>query len=454
MNRPNDTLNDPSAIVINRIELEKFDGSKKIDIKPLTISIRLSSSLTYPTIYAYLLIGDTNNLLDNEDFALVGEEFITIDIKQPVQSPELPAREFSYKFVVNKIDTEVPSEDSFGSLYKIELISVDKLINSGAIRSKGYSNTHTNIVKSIIENELKSDVPIVNFEDTNGTTQYAFVESKPFEKIMTVASQAYNNREFLTSTFCFYENFEGYNFESFENIIQRNLEITPRKFSYTMTTSADRDGHKSIVSYVRPYRFHTSTRIAQGYYSTKVISYNLLEKRAEIQQITLPDELKKVESRLNSIDPRSSQAFIDRIKDMGSSTYLIPYAPPYAYPNPERVDYTNSSLLYASPFSILLGENTLHVKVYGALDIDSGKIIELEFPDNKNTADSTKSIDKDLSGKYIVTDTTHDIDLSGRGKIEFFTNITCVKESSLRRINYYDKQLTTDSINIRALQEQ
>lgn len=453
MSNPADTLNDPSAIVINSIGLEKFDGSKKVDIKPITISLRLTSSLTYPTIYAYLLIGDSNNLLDNEDFAIVGEEFVTIDVKQPPQSPEIPVKEFKYKFVVNKVDTEVLSQDTFGSLYKLELISVDKFINSGAIRSKGYANTHTNIVKSILQNELKSDVTIANFEETTGITQYAFVESKPFEKIMTVTSQAYNNREFLTSTFCFYENFEGYNFESFENIIQRNLEVTPRKFSYRMATSADREGYKSIVSYVRPYRFHTSVRISQGYYSTKVISYNLFEKRAETRVITLPEELKNVENRLNSIDQRNSQAFIDRVKELGSSTYLIPYTPPHAYPNTERVDYTNSSLLYASPFSILLRENTILATVYGAMDIDVGKVVELEFPDNKNTADDTKGVDKDLSGKYIVTEITHDIDLAGRGKIEFFTNLTCVKESSLRRINYYDKQLTTDSLKIRALQE-
>jgi len=452
MNNIPDTLNDPSAIVINSIELEKFDGSKKLNITPLIISLRLTSSLTYPTIYAYLLIGDTNNLLDNEDFAIVGEEFITIDIKQPAQSEDLPIKEFKYKFVINKVDTEVPSQDTFGSLYKLQLISIDKFINAGAIRSKGYSNTHTNIVKSIIENELKSDIPLVNFEETGGPTQYAFVESKPFEKVMMVTSQAYNSREFLTSTFCFYENFEGYNFESIENIIQRNLDTTPRKFSYRMTTSTDREGYKSIISYVRPYRFNTSVRISQGFYSTKVISYNLFEKRAETRIITLPDEIKNVEQKLNTLDMRSSQVLIDRLKNLGSSTYLIPYAPPYAYTN-ERVDYTNNSLLYASPFSILMRENTLLTKIYGALDVDVGKIVEFEFPNNKDTSDSTKGIDKDLSGKYIITDVTHEIDLAGRGKIEFFTNLTCVKESTLRKINYYDKQLTTDNINIRALQE-
>lgn len=454
MSNINDTLNDPSAIVINKIEVERFDGSKKIDISTLVISLRLACSISSPTIYANMLIGDTNNLLDNEDFSFIGEEFITVDLKQPTISPELPSKELTYKFIVNKIDTEIPSGDTFGSVFKLELITVDRFINSGAMRSKGYANTNTNIVKNILENELKSEIPLVNFEDTNGTTQYAFVESKPFEKINIVTNQTYNNREFLTSSFVFYENFEGYNFESFENIIQRALETEPRKLSHRMLTSSDREGYKSIISYVKPVRFQTNLRLSHGFYSTRVISYNLFEKRAEERTIELPNELKNIESKLNGTDTRSSQAFIDKVKELGSLTYIIPYAPPHAYPNPERVDNTNSTLLYSRPFSVLLKENTIVVKIYGAFDLDIAKAVELEFPTNIDTNDTSKGADKDISGKYIITDLVHEINLSGRGKLEFFTSLTCVKESSLRRINYYDKQLKSDSINIKALQEQ
>jgi hypothetical protein len=448
----NDILNDPSAVIINKIEVEKFDGSKKLDIKALLVSLNLNSSMTFPSVFAYMLIGDTNNILDNEDFSFVGEEFVTVYIKQPALSETLPSKELTYKFVVNKIDTEIPSEDTGGSLFKLELISVDAFINAGAMKSRGYSNTSTNIVKTILENELKTEIPLVHFEDTVGTTQYAFVESKPFEKIVMVTAQAYNNREYVTSTFSFYENFEGYNFESFENMIQRGIETPPRKLTYKMTVSNDREGYNSIIAYSNPLRFHTSLKMSHGYYSTRVISYNLFEKRAEEEAIILPEKLKEATNRLNNVDVRNSDTFIDKIKELGSLTYLIPYAPPQAYNNPERIDNANKAFLYSSPFAALMRENTIMFKSYGALDLDVGKAVELEFPDTLSTANDNKSSDKDLSGKYIITDISHDISLSGRSKFEFYTNYVCVKESSLRRATFYNKQVTTDNINIKALQ--
>jgi len=450
----NVTLNNPKAVTIDKIELEKFDSSKKIEVKLLTASLMLSSSIHFPTIFGRMVIGDTNNLLDNETFSFTGEEFVNITIKQPAQSNTIALSDFSYKFVVNKVDTELQSEDASGSVYRIELVSVDFFINSGAMKSKGYSNTNTNIVKNILENELKTEIPLVNFEETVGPTQYAFVESKPFEKINMVTNQTFSTRDSITSTFLFYENFKGYNFESYENIIQRNLEskTTPRKFSYKMTVSNDREAYNSILSYLKPYRFNMHSRLAHGFYSTKVISYNLFEKRAEERTITLPNEIKENRNKLNpNQDSRSTNAFVDKVKELGSLTYLIPYSPPSAYRGPERVDNTNSALLYSSPFSILLDENTIAVRVNGILDQNVGDLIELEFPDSLATTNVLKNIDRDISGRYIISELTHEIQNTG-GAFEIESNVTCIKESTLRKTTYYNSQSTINTIKIKALE--
>jgi hypothetical protein len=449
----NITLNNPKAVIVEKVELEKFDGSKKLEIKLLTASLMISSSIHFPTIFGRVIIGDSNNLLDNEAFAFTGEEFVNVTIKQPPQSNTVPQSDFSYKFVVNKVDTELQSEDTSGTVYRVELVSVDFFINSGAMKSRGYSNTNTNIVKSILENELKTETAVNNFEETLGTTQYAFVESKPFEKINMLTNQTFSNRDSITSTFLFYESFKGYNFESYENIVQRNLEseTTPRKFSYKMSTSNDRQGYDSILSYFKPYRFNMHVRLAHGFYSTKVISYNLYEKRAEERTITLPNELKNVQNKLNSShDLRSTDSFIEKVKDIGSLTYLIPYAPPNAYA-PERVDNTNSSLLYSSPFSILLDESTISVRLNGILDQDISNLVELEFPDSLATTNTLKGIEKNLSGRYIISELTHEIQNTG-GAFEIESSVTCIKESTLRRVTFYNSQLTTENINIKALQ--
>jgi hypothetical protein len=447
-------LDNPRRIILDKIEAEKFDGSKKLDIRPLMISGALSASLFHPTIFSRIMIGDTHNLLDGRDFAFTGEEFITLSLKQQATSNTNPESTFSYKFIVNNVSVENLVEDSSGSAYVLELVSVDSFINSGMMKSRGYSNTSTNMVKSILENELKTSIPILNFEDTVGITQYGFTEIKPFEKINFITSQAYNNREFITSTFSFYENFKGYNFESFENIIQRNLEAntTPLTYSYKTTPLSDREAYNTILSYTVPYRFDAKSRLSYGFFSSKVISYNLFEKRPETQTISLPEKLKDNTTKLNdNTDTRSTTIFAEKAKDIGSLTYLIPYAPPQAYNSPERVDNTNNSLLYAGPFSVLLSENTVMIRINGNLKLDVSDIINLQFPDNLPVTNPTKNIDRDLSGNYIIAEISHDIINTG-ANYEFETNITCIKESSLRNVNFYDSQLTTDNVNIRALQ--
>lgn len=453
MNNDVRAVNDPSAIIVDKIELERFDGTRKIDIKPLIVSMTLADDITSPSVYGYLVIADSNDILGKNANALIGEEFVHVYLTQPAQSTQLPEKKLEYKFIVNTVDTEALTEQSSGSVFRIELRSVDNLINAGAMRSKSYANTSTNIVKTILEKELQTERPIVNFEDTTGETSYAFTETKPFEKIAIVAAQAYNNREFVTSTFTFYENFEGYNFESIENIIQRNIETTPVKYEYKSDVSSDRDGKTSIISYIKPHRFNAALKLSYGYANTCVVSYNLVEKKPEIRNITLAKELaNSTAPRLNSIDLRGSNTFIDKVRALGNLTYLIPYAPPNAY-IPERVDNTNVSLLYSSPFTVILEESTILVRVYGTLHHDIGKLVELAFPDNMPITESqAKRIDEDLSGKYIISAVSHEIQNTG-GKFEFFTNMTCVKESSLRRADYYDRLYTnSNQISIPVLQ--
>jgi len=136
-----------------------------------------------------------------------------------------------------------------------------------------------------------------------------------------------------------------------------------------------------------------------------------LRKELKKKQSFYLKNFKEATNRLNNVDVRNSDTFIDKIKELGSLTYLIPYAPPQAYNNPERIDNANKAFLYSSPFAALMRENTIMFKSYGALDLDVGKAVELEFPDTLSTANDNKSSDKDLSGKYIITDISHDYKL-------------------------------------------
>ncbi len=449
--------NDPSSIIIDKIELERFDGTRKVDINALVVALNIATDISNPSLYGNILIADSNDLLGKNASSLIGEEFITIFLRQPDQGANFPEKTFEYKFVVTKVDMEYMPEQSSGSVFRIELRSIDNFINSGSMRSKSYANTPTGIVKSILENELKTDRPLVNFEEADGLTAYAFVESKPFEKIAIVTAQTFSGREFVTSTFSFYESFEGYNFESIENIIQRNLQedAKPIVYEYKSDVSADRDGKTSIISYSKPYRFNTIEKLSYGFANTKVVQYDLVEKRAIANNITIAQELKdRSPQSLNNVDTRNSMTFLDKVKELGNLTYLIPYASDAGHKGgalPVRYDYTDRALLFSSPYTLILNENSLSIRVYGTLHQDIGKRIEIKIMDNlPHTEIQAKREDEHLSGIYLISAISHEIRNTG-GKYEFFTNISCFKESSLRSTSYYDNLYDKEQINIPAL---
>jgi hypothetical protein len=195
--------------------------------------------------------------------------------------------------------------------------------------------------------------------------------------------------------------------------------------------------------------------MSHGFANTTVIQYDLIEKRPILNTITIVDELKrKAIPTLNTFDQRNSTTFINRIKELGSLTYLIPYSSDVGHKSgalPVRFDYTDRALLYSSPYTLILNENTLQIRVYGTLHQDIGKKIEVRILDNiPITEDQLKRLDEQLSGMYIISSISHDINNMG-GKYEFFTNISCVKESSLRNTAYYDNLYDNQQINIPAL---
>lgn len=441
------SLNDPSSVIVNSITIEKFDGSSKYNITPLLMSLKLTTSIVNNTISGTMIIVDSLNLIDSDQFSIVGEEVVNISVTQETQSNTAPETTLDLQFIVSSVSAEITNEQSSGSLLVIELRTIDYMINAGAMRSRSYSGSSSDIVRNILDNELKTEVPISFFEDTAGTINYAFVVSKPFEKINLVSSQANVNREYLTSSFSFYQSYKGYNFESIENMIQRSLDnntIIPI-FQYKTTTSSDREGYNSILSYIKPYRFNSVNKLAHGFYSTKVISYNMIEKRPEYRTITLPQELTESSHKAyDNFDPRNSKVVIDKFKSIGDQTYFVAH-------NPLEPNGYKESLLYGSPFMIILSENSLSFRSYGALYLDVGDLVEVQILDNTSLVNPQKSLDNQLSGKYLIKDLTHEIINTG-GRFELYSNFNGFKESTLRNTTYYDKQYQTGTLPFKGLQ--
>lgn len=426
-----------------KVTATKFDNKKSLEVTSIVAGINITSALNHQTISGNISIVDNLNLLNNEQFSFVGEEFINIVIRKPGSDDEV-----QYKFVAASLDQEVKASTSDGALFTITLLSIDSFVNAGSFKSAGYKGSGSDIVKSILTQELRTEVEISddNFEEPDGELSYAFTKIKPFEKISILTNQCYKNKPSLTSTFMFYENRKGYNFETYERIMERaiaNNDII--RYTHTPISYIDREANiNSILNYNAKGTFNNFKRLYHGMYNTEILNFNFITKELRSETFNLLENIDNT-LHLNRADPGSSDVFRQSASSLGAFSYMVPF-------DSSRDDNTGKAILYSSAFSLLLSENTLTVKTFGNLGLDVGDVIDVHILDNASTTDSEKGLDNRYSGKYIIFALTLSLGTT-TGGMEMYNNMYLVNDGAFRQAEYYNRLYseTDPSISIPAM---
>lgn len=426
----------PGAVEIVELTAEKFDSNRKVDIRSIVASIQITASISTATMFAKMMLGDGIDFLNNPLFAFTGEEFINVSFRRSNTN-----QRFNYKFVVATLDSEIKSGAGDSSVFVLTLLSVDTFIDSGALKSKGYTGTITQIIRSILETELKTEIPINNerFVNTVDDNTFAFTEIKPFEKIDILQTRAFRESPSITSIFMFYENRSGYNFEPFEDMMTR-AESNTNVITYTSTPleSIDRETEfNAILNFAPRSTFNNHRRMYHGLYNSNVKHFDFLTKNVTKEEISLLENIDQL-LHLNRPDPGVSTSFSEKIKALGSLTYFIPF-------DSSTNDRTKDVLLNNSPFSILLDENTLLVKTFGNLLYDVSDPVNVVILDNNSLQNENKKEDPRYSGKYIIHTITYEISVVQTGYL-MYNNMLLIREGALRNTDFYNKQYTTDDI--------
>lgn len=447
--------------VLDEIKLQKFDENERTsyDITSLVSAISITESLRSPSIYGEITIVDGVDLLNGTQLEnvrdrlnLTGEEFITIRFH--TEEPEL---NFEFKFVVGGVITEEKGLSADIATVTLRLLSPDTFINSIAAKSCGYSNLSiTDTVKRILEQELKTEVPIVDFEQSTGLTTHGFTEIKPFEKINYLQQKAYVADDSIkSSTFMFYQDRRGYNFKSLQKIIKDNYSNnTVLTYIHSPLASRDRsDVTREIIRFEPTSRTNNNRRLYHGLYNTKVLYFDLRTKQLHELEARVFDDPQIVPRTDNETEYglQASKLLHDKIKEkqLGSLTYFIPWDS-----SEGRNDYTPQTLAYTSPFVILLDENTINFRINGTLEFNIGDPIDLYILDNKpiDKDEPDEKRDRRYSGRHFVFSITHEIYvLSSVGSFGYSLSVTAARERPEFTQQFYDQQYQTQQINLSVL---
>ena len=396
----------PGDIQILKVQLTNEAGTKTYDMMNQVKGIELYESILSPVIFCELVVQDSINL--HQNFPIIGEEYVSITFKTPKHPKTV-----TYLLRVNKKHNLKIFENNKMATYSLQLMSAEVVKNSTRFVTKKYENTIDNLISQILSAELKTIKPI-RIDKTVGIEKGRITRMQPFKAIDYLRRRAISN-EYQSSSFCFFENRDGYRLTTIEKMIEDgNMALdkakTSNKTFYFDTNRKDKVENvtmRNILAYNQIAFTDTVSKLQQGGINNKVSSFDLLtgDLRSCVYDNTVGERVfKKTE---DNASPMNSATFINNHKNSTAKTkFVVMSSDKPQLKLPEKL-----SILQA--YAQKVTQNIVQIHIYGDSEITVGDMIKCTFP-SADSSDSKKGVSRLDSGNYLVAKVRHMIINSDR----------------------------------------
>jgi hypothetical protein len=217
-------LHSASDYVLSSFMITTSDG-KQIDLAKMINSFNLYEDIFTPFITGDVDVGDAMDIFNN--FVIRGNEYVYIKLDKP--SLDKPIERY---FRIWKINDRNLTSQALQN-YKIHFCSDEMILSSQMYMRKAYTGmTIDNMVKDVLNKILVvSSDKMANgvFSSTAGNYSIVVPRMRPFEAASWLTSRAYNDSATL---YFFFENRDGYNFASFEDLIKLPIYNTYKDLNF------------------------------------------------------------------------------------------------------------------------------------------------------------------------------------------------------------------------------
>lgn len=422
--------------IYEQLVLESSDRSRTIDISTGAIAIDYYEDIFSPTITAKVKVINTGNTIVAEGgtgrqsiyngLPLRGGERVLMKIAG--NSSTNPGLDFSKRvddyLYVSSI-TDVISETNQES-FTLHLVSREAITNETVRVGKKFKidSPISDSVEDILKNYLKTNKIGTIDKSSN---KYGFIGNlrKPFTILVWLASKAVPvSSGSATAGFLFYQNQDGFQFRSIDNLIEQTprTDVNDNRVVYTynqVNQAYDENNNKvnndfNILNYYVEKNQNLIEKLKLGTYASHRMFFNPLdfsfsnpeEGKFKLEdyagktnnlgsQIKLPPLSEGSDLTLGDVPTRIITAVYDvGTMDPSVSTEI----------NSDQTLYQSQSLMR---YNILFTQ-TLNIVVASNTNLRAGDIIECQFP--KITQADEKEYDTETSGLYMIKELCHHFD--------------------------------------------
>lgn len=408
MYNPANTLRFAGDVNIDKCTIISKNGIY-VDVKAQVLQIQIFEDIFAPFMSGSLVIKDSFDYTNL--FPLRGEEFLELK----VSTPTMPNGSIEGTFHIYKQSDKTKVGDR-SSGYELNFISIESLVDNNKKLSRVYSGKISDIIKPFILDSVEGleSKKMVNVENTRNSIKYVSNFWSPIKNLTFLADNAISESQ--SPSFLFFENRDGFNFRSLENLYSgkpiiefKNDRYTRDNFPLGGNSLNILEDYKRIVDMEITSTYDYMDRLRSGMLASKLMSY---------------DSTKKMYTVINYIASKrfDSQIHLNPNPLFTDNAPIRSLARQFLYPRAYETftsfgDTTNAKILQERTSFLKMAEaQKMVISVPGRCDYTVGMTCNVHLQQqkpiySKDTSDDYK--DKIFSGKYLMTAINHIIKPDG-----------------------------------------
>lgn len=402
-----DKLDRPGDVRIDSLRIVSKTGEKAVELEDFMVELNIFEDIFSPSVTGQLVMSDSRNLIGT--LPIIGEETLEIKLTTPT-FPSSIAKVFRVTGVTDKMVTGAQAAQA----YILHFCSQEAVTDMTTLVYKSFEGKIDEVVSEIFDDYIGAKLDVLT--QTKNKVKFVSPGWTPFRCLNWLASKSLPV-DGKSCNFMFWETHKKYYWGSLETIFKNGAIVDTYTYKpNNVRTTAERDIAREMlitdkvdtVKSIDHVKNHTS-----GYLANQLVELDLMGKKYEKIDYIHVDKF----NEYTHMEPGSRPFFdTNTVKNAASNIRYYPKHMKLFDDFEENVNEVYRDI-HGNRLSHMLELDNfkLNISVPGRTDIEVGQMIELKYPKiepKDNTDKYADGLDKNYSGRYLITGIRHQVNVA------------------------------------------
>jgi hypothetical protein len=411
-------------VSLRKVEIRSLNG-QIANIVNQVESIEIYEDIFAPFITASIVVRESVDYINL--FPFLGEEFVHLDITTPTLEIPISGRFYIYK-ITDRLYTKEREV-----VYTIKCASEEFIADINTKISKGYSGQPSEIASQVLTKDGLFTQKRTIIEESGNRVKFTSNFWSPVKCLNYLSTISLNKNK--SPSYLFFENRDGFNFRSIDEILKSDTYHKFIKDNYTRDVTSEQstsssqnitEDYKRILEFEVPVLTDYLKSTQGGYIKSRIISHNILTKKYTVKNYSIKEDT-NYNTLLNRTPAYSKHSLANSAATMlNFPTYFSNFS--------NTADSSSYKFIQKRmAFFQQLEKYKIHLSAFGRTDYTVGQVVELTIPKaTQITAEDAETKDMVLSGRYLISAINHTITRENH-----ICNMELIKNSILTDLTKY-----------------